>query len=784
MQQSDVLKKAKRRRSILRLVRQDLVEVWLEIRSESELETLPLIAVDWSELFAYSTAAPPSRTASSFEGGSGELWSSHYAALTFLFYKLPCRLLLLPPYVWEMRNFLDLLKQGVFTEQLAERTPFPTQKYKHLLAELRSLKERNEEFSGFIDAAGDSCDLSEELLGLVTEIAYEYIPSLFLQLQESTMRFLESLHGILYGRESQRRRILTLEEVDGELAASIGMQTEHWLYWLHYMNNERDRPRQNKADALALAYLEQLHQRLYLKGRPLFFATRSRAMFVAMSYHPGSFPPGLSSYLGAGHNSFSSARSWEYFAEVGYYMDNERGAGNLPDLDKRIALLDVQIESIERQGDVPVELVEDHRDLAIRWESIRGTYDLDGLGDRENWQKLRTSDERLLINLLKMLLSPERSQALVSSREKLAGDILDRVDRILTRFPVSTLADESILDIDVSLEKDVPRQYSPVQVLQYLNLAKELSKILSPPSEAKVTRLIDMIGNDQQVRSAAMDILSEASGSSGLSTAETLWLAAASYYALRNFKDASYFFTNWSLIRAGKVSAGPALITAGLNAECLKKRDKLRRAFLALERPGFTGARQRIIYMAIWHNLKARYVIEWIEPRGEEYDNFPYDSNGSITERTFKNMYDWALSNDRLSRIRNSDLRFFTINNLLYGGAKCLRHDETPAQWMIDRMSVILRLADELADACERENGPQYTHTLGYLFLKLSVVKPLDRDLNLFRRSERVPGKFRQKALEFLERAMAHGRDRDLLANRLARFHLRILRDRQGGIVQ
>ena len=177
---------------------------------------------------------------------------------------------------------------------------------------------------------------------------------------------------------------------------------------------DRQRPeggRRNRADSLALSYLQTLHQAFYWRDVPVYFASRSVSMLRIMEDHAGKFEPYAQTDRDLTRAIQSSWRPWEYFAELGYYSSNftttdgQNLAENVGvvgrDLIDRKAKLEQRIAHAKEAGQSRIGIVEKFSD----WETLRGSSDLDGMGDQDHWSKITHPRESRLVDLLSSVLA-------------------------------------------------------------------------------------------------------------------------------------------------------------------------------------------------------------------------------------------------------------------------------------------------------------------------------------------------------------------------------------------
>lgn len=736
------LRLLRKNRNILMEVAADLREIWWPARTIND-SALPLIALDWSELFTYAAALPPSSNdiPPAYSVDSSAL---HYAGLTCLFFKIPCRLLLLPPYIWEMRNYLDLVRMGVLVDHVGHRAQFPLSRFKKLTAELRDLEQKYPRLSEII--AGSEVTVGDrEILVSLREVVEDDIPNLFFRLQEATLEFVESLRNILYTNPG---RVITLADLDLP-AEAVALPPEHWLFWLRYMKYERDKPRQNERDAQALAFLEKLCQISHWGGRSVLFATRSAAMFSAMGKQPGSFPSNPSLSLTAGTHGISCARSWEYFAEVGFFLQRPDLEASLQEISRRIAYIDLQLSRLEEDQEVQVdsEAMRSLRALGSSWESIRGEFNLDGIGMQKNWERVAKSDNSsLLVGVVRSLLGGSSSKLLAEERNRLAGKIFHEIDAVLASFPRPAFVDEML-----SSQKKGSRRlvasglFRAVDCLALLDLEAELSKVLPMPVASNVSKVLARPVANTKAEADAREWLGRVANTTpDLDTSTALWIAASVSYYQGNHEEVFGFLGNWLQLRGSRIAAGPALIAAAIQAESARnprgrKGPKLREAFGLLDRQLKIVEKSSGQYLLVWHNLRLRFVLDWLDYFQEIFDNFPNYSDdqpegrtGSIAEHVLEAAIEFH-AKPGSADIKGLDTAYsnFTITSLLFGIARCLRPSEDAPAWVMKHAEVTFRWVKVLENQEFNEKdgylGAEANYILGYLLKKVSRLRPLSR---------------------------------------------------------
>ena len=236
--------------------------------------------------------------------------------------------------------------------------------------------------------------LPEGAWNFLEEVLTDHLPSIFFDVQEQTVKAMTALKLLLGANDSGRKRIQMLPGLNVDSDAVSREAGRGWEEWAAEMDRQRpEGGRRNRADSLALSYLQTLHQAFYWRDVPVYFASRSVSMLRIMEDHAGEFEPYAQTDRDLTRAIQSSWRRWEYFAELGYYSSNftttdgQNLAENVGvvgrDLIDRKAKLEQRIAHAKEAGQSRIGIVEKFSD----WETLRGSFDLDGMGDQDHWSR-------------------------------------------------------------------------------------------------------------------------------------------------------------------------------------------------------------------------------------------------------------------------------------------------------------------------------------------------------------------------------------------------------------
>ncbi|MFL6263624.1 MAG: hypothetical protein ACJ76Y_28345 [Thermoanaerobaculia bacterium] len=741
------LQLARRARAILTVVDSDLREIWASQPNINHTSSAPVIAVDWSEIFAFASKVLPSQ-ASVPVGYRRDTSSLHYSGLYYLFYKLPCVLILLPPYSWEMRNYLDNLREGTQTYRFREKSQSLAARYSELLGELRKAGKEDRSLYQLSEASDEELidfKPSDRLLRLLRTVFEKYLPSVFLNIQEETLEFLETLRSLVLGSAANPRRIKTLQDFDPDLVRKCDPALDNWDYWRRHMVSERpDAKRQNEIDSVALSYLEQLHPHLFSSRRRLLFATRSASMFQVMGYHPGNFPATEYGYLDEGRGSFSSARSWEYFAEIGYYLAANQSQDHRVHLAQRRANIEFLVECLKGEPTSPElqdQLFREYEEAGLKWGNVRVAFGLQGLNKQSHWKRLHNPDEKLLVSIVRALLSTQQPKQFLEQRQYVAGEILRKIDDILTRFPMGYAEGSSS---KVGIQRERTPSVIVATVTNFLDLCELLVPFLGERHGHEVNDLFNLLlTQSPQLPERAVQLLESASDNSAEShNDQHLWLSALGFYFLGDFREAKKFFESWLKLQGSHSVPPLRLFTCAMLADACVARGKYREGIGALE--GITQNHLQIVdgtLRTVWHILRGGVVIEWVERLGEIHEDFPFENYNSLAERVFEEFLEEF---DRLL-IPDSNLREKALSTLLYGIARCIKlpQDDDKQAWISSQGDSLRILAEELLELCAESNDAASLDALGYALVKFSI---LGKDSSLMEPSIDLLGRANQSA--------------------------------------
>jgi hypothetical protein len=759
----------KKRQATLEAVRLDLGK-W-DFRSCAPFEMRPIVVVDWSEIFSYITYQPPT------EDGSADVFAMHYAGLNYLLFCLPCRLVLLPPYAVEMRHAIELLK----TQALAARlTGDLGDKYSSLVGELKRLS-NDRKFMAILEGDWSAVEeLPDDAWGFLDRLLQESLPSIYLDLQERTATAMRSLKLLLRATELGNRRLQSLSGLKGPGTATLHGRVVVWEDWCTEMDIQRPRlERQNRADALALAYLQAMHQTLYWENVPVFLASRSLAMLHIMENHAGEFEPFPRNDKEFRYLLKSSWRPWEYFAELGYYSKRSMTAAgsaliasemNL-DLVKRIARLDQNIASFrpERFADNARAVAESFYD----WATLRGSFDLDGMGNQEHWARIKKPRETQLVDLVRSILAAKDWRAFVERRGALATEMLKDISEILEAIPLeATLSatPEPLVEsqppftslTDILVEHlslaDLFRQFLDRSQAVQDSLAGEILELLKG-----ITSLSSAQGSDSANRMLAL--LDQPAMKEAECQGSRDWLAGIALFFRSLFSESLSYLSAW--VEAHSSSAWPALelATRALCAESYRQRDRDYDIGIRLlsEMRSETANAMSDGQRLVWHCFKGQLLINWLEVCKENFEVFPKPGGRSGELDVLLPMVkcmDNALSPSseipRPLKVRAANILLYLAGRYIPENARTFTNADRSRKlaWLTDSLGELRTIEKWFRTIAEAHPHASHLHTLGYYNLKVYLVTDeIDREQDAIRYlkyAESCASASRNKALERL----------------------------------
>jgi hypothetical protein len=641
----------RRRRATLEALRLDLPHWNLgDSAGEAPRVPIPVVAIDWSEIYCFIMYEPPR------EEDSPDVFAAHYAGLNYLLFGLRCRPVLLPPYAAEMKLFVEIqLGGGVLPARRSDIRKL-TDEFPELLSKIGQLK-KYPAFSRFVEGDWTVTDqLEPDALKFLDEVLRKHIPSVYLNVQERTLDALSALRAVLDKTDGGQKRMASLPDLKLLPESVCERSVAGWHDWNAEMDLQRPRlERQNRADALALAYLQALHQASFWQDVPVYFASRSASMLQVMEDHAGEFQPYRRPDAEIKRNIRSSWRPWDYFAELGYYARSFARAGSPdggPSLDieqdlvKRIERIDKHFASLPAHTERPLDPgeVETFSD----WETLRGSFDLEGMGHQKHWNLVRQSPKALhLVNLLKSVLSAQDSGAFIELRSTLARNILTQIQHILLK---SLPPDAAYWARPLTYEEesraplmDLVEEYLDVRDVferHLLATDQDGERTLDPlaPAVALLGSISKSRDGNDRFRKAKdlLDMLTDGSMVDSPEQASREWLIGAAYFYGLLFDKSQTFLLAW-LAAHPTAGSAVALVTRAMCADtCRSTRDYDHGMRLLMElrvdaEPGLTPLEN-----LVWHCVKGSLLLELVEHAGEQFELYPQPGgqSGEVTVLT------------------------------------------------------------------------------------------------------------------------------------------------------
>jgi hypothetical protein len=336
-----------------------------------------VVAVDWSEVYAYIAAdAPPSHdrlvklvqeagSEADVAAGAEVARVAHQVALLMLFERLPSvgvPVILLPPYVRELEHYVRLTQARILREEGSGRTlreiearmsreasvDREIEEIITLTAGLRDVPE-DERYAKFKEIVRDRETQVEEL---VEKAFGDMLRTTLL----SARRPMKALRRLLEKpTEAGEPALRTMSEVlPTEVLDRLRpdlLRTEHWGEELRRQDHKSGLAFIRDAEALSL--LEQLGPLLHEWGRQIVFVTRDRHLLAALEASPGRFAYLTSSEAAPlGDRAVSTiGRSWRVMLELALTLELGREGGNRLDraraaIERRIADTPERLEEL------------------------------------------------------------------------------------------------------------------------------------------------------------------------------------------------------------------------------------------------------------------------------------------------------------------------------------------------------------------------------------------------------------------------------------------------------
>jgi len=729
----------RRRAAILEAVRLDLSK-W-RIGESVPFNERPVVAVDWSEIFCYIFCQPPQ------EDGTADDFAAHYAGLNYLFFGLPCRLVLLPPYEMEMKYALENLKTQALAVPL---TADFGKKYPELLSALDNLGKKYASFDAIVKnrkADWSALDeLPDDAWELLETVLKDYLPRIYLDVQERTSDATQALRLVRSAKDDGNLRLQLLSRMNAISLEACNGAVGGWDDWSAEMDLQRPKlERQNRADAMALAYLQAIHQAFYWHGIPVFFASRSLSMLDIMENHAGEFEPYFRSDVDTTNAIRSSWRPWDYFAELGYYCSKRSVTGTggavgdeiRVELTQRRGKLNQRIATFgrERHGEGHVDASE----TFYGWETLRGSFDLEGMGDQDHWRKIKKPKESRLANLLRSVLSANDWGAFLEKRGKLANDILKEIDEILDTMP-SDVAVWANSELDPGGRQTIATLTQIV--VNHLDLPNLFAGSLRASLDSDDSALADEIistlkgitnpsSNERTISVHKLLITineREAKGKINLPSRD--WLTGTALFFSNLLAESLSYLSSWVEAQTAQSSPNLDLATRALCAEASRQRVRdyeIAMRFL-LGVPNAKAAGLNESEVLVWHCLKAQLLTDWMEPCGESFQVFPKISGEGGEEEVVGPMaihLGLFLAREAGS---HGALKVRAANILLYLAARFIPEDvrsfsaeerERKLGWLKVRKDTFQDIELWFREVATSELQASYFLTLGYYNIKM-----------------------------------------------------------------
>ena len=731
----------KRRQATLEAVRLDIPKWGFGENGHDVAEKRPVVAVDWSEIFCYATYERPR------EDGTEDSFAAHYAGLKYLLFVLPCRLVLLPPYAAEMKHSVEMLRAQALSVPLARNLG---EKYAKLVNELTKFKKNNAALSKLLDGDWTAMDeLSEKEWAFLDDVLKNHLPRVYLDVQERTAGAMRALNLLLRAKDSERSRMHSLPGLGALSEDACQGAVSGWDDWGAEMELQRPRlERQNRADALALAYLQALHQAYFWRNVPVYFASRSLSMLQVMENHAGEFEPYPRSDRETARIIQSSWRSWEYFAELGYYAkwsaDGEKDGHSLGanDIDQDLR---IRMGKIEQRLALPNPMEAYGQDIEgsfLEWETLRGSFDLEGMGDKHHLSepKLKNPREFQLVELLRSVLNAQDSGSFLERRGSLAKSILRDIADILDALPPDAAiwaganVDSDEQEPAGTLTEIVKAHWSlPNLFREYLRRsAKASAADLVGEAIALLTGVVDSTG-PQRVNSAnlLLELMAKPAAREGLSQGSRDWLTGAALFFRTLHQESLSYLSPWVQVHSSSVAPGLDVATRALCADACRPLHDFETGmrFLAEVRDETVGSMTDSEAL-LWYCLKAQLLLDWMEPAHERFEVFPKPCGRSGEIEIVVPMMDRVLAFVSAPSPSPLPLQMRAANTLLYLTARCIPEnapqlgDERRRKlgWLLCRLESFVAIETWFRSKTTTDPSAAHLDTLGYYNCKMYLA--------------------------------------------------------------
>lgn len=334
------------------------------------------VAVDWSEVHAYIFQGPAPVADPLNRFFPPELVeAAHQAGLTVLFERLEEPVLLLPPYLQELRNFidlvrsqreiLDLINSRYHDQQIGDLYPKSSvarqlETFAEEWVTTRKGRRRpptDEDLRSYIRDGHAAQSLKQEIeprtLKAWLESEYGVVFYLSRIFSSDAIRTLRSL---LYGVGGGVPRICAMRDSLRGFTFDVDSAKRAILRWHRALCEARVNDRSQKKeearhwDAVALEYVARLNAWLALCGEQVLFVSRGRDLAQVIRQCPSHFACTLGPYpqLGRDRAPPLCLRGWYHFFELGIALSTADSPGDRSRVvEDRLQAVTTQLEWLE-----------------------------------------------------------------------------------------------------------------------------------------------------------------------------------------------------------------------------------------------------------------------------------------------------------------------------------------------------------------------------------------------------------------------------------------------------
>jgi hypothetical protein len=650
-----------------------------------------------------------------------------------------------------MQSFVQMKKGGSFMAPRRGDIRQLTQRYPELLTEIEQLKRTYPAFQSVLDGNWSATEqLPARAWKFLETLLREYIPSVYLNIQERTLDELQALTAVLNARnESGEKRVLCLPDLRILSESVCERSAIGWRHWNGEMDVQRPRMgRQNRADGLALAYLQALHQAAFWQRIPIYFASRSPSMLQVMENHAGEFEPFRSADGGEERTIRSSWRQWDYFAELGYYtkgfhsalQDQGYGQDIQQDLVKRIKNINQRIASLRAaRGDESVK--QDRADTFSDWEVLRGSFDLEGLGDRQtHWNRMRVDPGAAqLVDLVRSVLSAQDSGMFIERRSALARNILAQIGNILGSLPRdarSWARPRSYQEESVTPLTDMVQKHIDIGEVLLQGLRAGQNGV-SAPVMSHATTLLASITNssDQEQRVNAANrllaLLTDEGQDEGIDPDLREWLIGVAFFFGRFLGESRTYLLPWLEAQPNAAMKRLELVTRAMCADtCRPTRDydlgmRLLLAFQSAEEESTLN-----VDTVIWHCLKGNMLLEWMERAGENFEIYPQPGgrggDTAILVPMLTAVAEFIRGETNALQVQAADIALRLAGRYIPEDVLALTREafDRKLSWLRTFRTELREIETWFQGA--RPHSPHAWHTLGYYTMKVALIGDVD----------------------------------------------------------